>query len=176
MTRLLDPKQIFLHYKPYISPIGPIGPIRPIRPIRPGLSETEAGGEVEVAVAVVETVLDTLIPMSLMVKVESVEKVAGGAHQSQATVQIGRQQGLQALNGIGETMTVANTGHHGDVEEPAVMEHPTVSIAYHESEVTIAETVVCHMIRQMNLEITSQEGHVHHYILMTEVDTRQQRA
>ena len=73
-------------------------------------------------------------------------------------------------------MTVADTGHHGDVEKPAVMEHPTVSIAYHESEVTIAETVVSHVIRQMNLEITSQEGHVHHHILMTEVDTRQQRA
>ena len=56
------------------------------------------------------------------------------------------------------------------------MEHPTVSIAYHESEITIAETVVSHLIRQIRHEPIAQEGHVHHYILMAEVDTRQQRA
>lgn len=53
-------------------------------------SKAETGGEVKVAVAVVETVQGALIPMSLMVEVKGVEKVAGGAHQGQATVQVGR--------------------------------------------------------------------------------------
>ncbi len=54
--------------------------------------EAEAGGEVKVVVAVEEAVNLTLIPMALVVEVEGIEEVAGGAHECHLGRQIGREQ------------------------------------------------------------------------------------
>ena len=60
--------------------------------------ETEASGEVEVVVAVEETVQLAVVPVALMVEIESIEEVAGGAHQGYFAGEIGGQEGTLAVN------------------------------------------------------------------------------
>ena len=57
-----------------------------------GMLEAEAGGEVKVAVAVVEAVAYALVPVPLMVDGKGIEEVAGGAHECHLGRQIGREQ------------------------------------------------------------------------------------
>ena len=54
-----------------------------------GMLEAEAGGEVEVAIAVVEAVAYALIPVPLVVDGQGIEKVAGGAHEGHLGGQVG---------------------------------------------------------------------------------------
>ena len=54
-----------------------------------GCLEAEASSEVEVAVAVVETVEDALVPMALVVDGQGIEKVASVAHERHLGGQIG---------------------------------------------------------------------------------------
>ena len=51
--------------------------------------EAEAGGEVKVAIAVVEAVAYALVPVSLVVDGQGIEEVAGGAHEGHLGCQIG---------------------------------------------------------------------------------------
>ena len=138
--------------------------------------EAEADGQVKVAVAVVKAMVSAGVPVALVIEVESVKKVAGGAHERHAAVQVGGQQGFLAVDGIGKTVTIAYARHYGDIVEPAVMEHPTVTITYHETEVTVTETVISHSIGEMFLEFGADCAHVHDHVLMTQVNTSQQRA
>ena len=74
----------------YFFIISPIGPIRLIGLIGLiGFSnwlEAEADGQVKVAVAVVEAMVSAGVPVALVIEVESVKKVAGGAHERHAAV------------------------------------------------------------------------------------------
>ena len=51
--------------------------------------KAEAGGDVEVVVAVVEAVVDTCVPMALVAEGEGVEEVACCADECHAPVQVG---------------------------------------------------------------------------------------
>ena len=54
-----------------------------------GMLEAEAGGEVKVAIAVVEAVAYALVPVPLVVDGQGIEEVAGGAHEGHLGCQIG---------------------------------------------------------------------------------------
>ena len=54
-----------------------------------------------------------------------------------------------------------------------MMENPTVAITKHESEVTVTETVIGHLVGQMFLEVFVQFAQVHDHVLMAQVDARE---
>ena len=57
-----------------------------------------------------------------------------------------------------------------------MMENPTVAITKHESEVTVTETVISHLVGQISLEVIVQFAQVHDHVLMAQVDASEQRA
>ena len=139
-----------------------------------GLLEAEARSKDKVAVTVVETVLDTLVPVPLVVGRQGIEEVAGSAHECHLGGQIGRQEPFFTLDGIGEAVAVANAGRKSDVVQPAMMEYPTIAIANQHTEVTVPETVVGCRVGQKRLEFRAQGAHIHHHVLVAQINAREQ--
>ena len=138
--------------------------------------EAETGRKVKVAVTVIETVQPAIVPVPLMVEVEGIKEIAGGPYKGHLGGDIGGEQAFFALNGVRETVAVTETWRKGDVVEPAVMENPTVTVAYEETEVTVTETIIGIAVGQVTLEFRPQGAHVHDDILMAQVNARQQGA
>ena len=139
-------------------------------------SEAETGCEFQVTVTVVETVVGTRVPVSLMAESHGIEEIARRAHEGHTPIEVGGQERSFPLDGIRETMAIANARNDGDIVKPAVMEHPTVAVSYHEPEVSVTEAVISNLIRKIGLEIIIYLAHVHDDILMTQIDACHQGA
>ena len=137
--------------------------------------EAEAGGEGKVAVAVVKTVPMAGVPMSLMVSRKGIEEVAGSAHECHLGGQISGKKRAFAINRIGETMAVSEARGKSDVIQPTMMKDPTVAIANQNTVVAVTETVVGHFVGEMGRKFRAQGTHIHHYVLVTRIDAREQR-
>ena len=87
-----------------------------------------------------------------MVEIKGIEEIACGSHEGHLGGDVGGEQAFFALNGVRKTVAVTKTGRKGDVIEPAVMEHPTVTIAHKETEVTVAEAVIGITVGQVTPE------------------------
>ena len=92
VAKLIQKDETLRPQNKYFFIISPIGLIRLIGLI--GFSnwlEAEADGQIKVAVAVVEAMVSAGVPVALVIEVESIKKVAGGAYERHATVQVSGQ-------------------------------------------------------------------------------------
>ena len=113
--------------------------------------------------------------MPLVAEGKGIEEIASGTDKRHATIKVGGQQRPLTVDRIGETVAIANTRDSGDVEEPPVMEYPTVAIANHEPEVAITEAVVGHFVGEKISQRIAEMAHVHDHILVAQVDACHQR-
>lgn len=114
--------------------------------------------------------------MALVAEGECIEEVAGRADKGHTPVEVGGQQRPLPVDGVGETVAVTDAGDGGHVKEPSMVENPTVAITDHHPEVAVTETVIGHLIGQVNQQGLVHQGHVHDHILVAQVDACHQRA